>query len=231
VRFDREDAGNGGMEPYQPEEYAIPERMAVGGNFYMEKKLNVRDLTQLALLTAIILLMTFTPLGYLKIGVVEITFIMIPVVVGAVVMGPGVGAILGAVFGLSSFSQCFGMSAFGTMLFGVSPLRTFLVCMIPRVLMGWLCGLLFVALKKAFPNGIISYAVASLCGALINTVLFIAGLGLLFSDTMLGMATDSGISLLTFLISFITLNSLIEMGVCLVVGTAITKTVHQVVQK
>ena len=79
------------------------------------KKNKTRKLTQMALLTAIILLMAFTPLGYLRTGVVEITFIMIPVVVGAILMGPGAGAILGGVFGLTSFIQCFGMSALGPM--------------------------------------------------------------------------------------------------------------------
>ena len=57
------------------------------------KTMNSKTLTQMALLTAIILLMAFTPIGYLRVGVgVEITFIMIPVVVGAILIGPGAGA-------------------------------------------------------------------------------------------------------------------------------------------
>ena len=137
------------------------------------KKNKTRKLTQMALLTAIILLMAFTPLGYLRTGVVEITFIMIPVVVGAILMGPGAGAILGGVFGLTSFIQCFGMSALGAMLLQVNWFFTFVVCFVPRVLMGWLAGLIFKALYKVDKTRLVSFAVASLSGAVLNTIFFV----------------------------------------------------------
>ena len=72
----------------------------------------INKLVQLGLLTAIVILMAFTPLGYLRTAGLEITFIMIPVIVGAILLGPGAGALLGGVFGLTSFVQCFGMSPF-----------------------------------------------------------------------------------------------------------------------
>ena len=84
-----------------------------------------------ALLTALIIVMAFTPLGYLKSGAIEITFIPVPIVIGAVLLGPAGGAFLGAVFGITSFIQCFGMSTFGVALFSVSPLRTAIVCISP----------------------------------------------------------------------------------------------------
>lgn len=72
-----------------------------------------RKLVQMAILIAVMLILAFTPLGYLKVGAIEITFMTIPVVVGAIILGPAAGAVLGGVFGLTSFIQCFGMSAFG----------------------------------------------------------------------------------------------------------------------
>lgn len=72
-----------------------------------------RKLVQMAILIAVMLILAFTPLGYLKVGAIEITFMTIPVVVGAIILGPTAGAVLGGVFGLTSFIQCFGMSAFG----------------------------------------------------------------------------------------------------------------------
>ena len=75
-----------------------------------------RRLVQLAILVAIMLILAFTPLGYLKVGAIEITFMTIPVVIGAILLGPPAGAFLGGVFGLTSFIQCFGMSAFGSAL-------------------------------------------------------------------------------------------------------------------
>ena len=190
-------------------------------------KTNSRYLTQMALLTAIIILMAFTPLGYLRLGPIEITFIMIPVVVGAILLGPGAGAILGGVFGLTSFIQCFGMSAFGATLLQVSWFRTLVLCMVPRILMGWLSGLIFRALYRIDKTRLVSFATASLSGALLNTIFFVGGIGLLFYDTALNMAAQDGISVLGFLIAMISTNSIIEMGVCLVIGTAITKALYK----
>lgn len=71
----------------------------------------IRYLSELALLTALVLIMAYTPLGYLKTPWgVEITFIVIPVAVGSIILGPMAGGFLGLVFGLTSFFQCFGAS-------------------------------------------------------------------------------------------------------------------------
>ena len=70
----------------------------------MQKTNKVHKMTLTAILMAIILVMSFTPLGYLRVGPVAITFLTIPVVIGAVLLGPWYGAFLGAVFGATSFS-------------------------------------------------------------------------------------------------------------------------------
>ena len=88
-----------------------------------EKKFTTKQFVEMALLTAVIVLMAFTPIGYIKTFGLEITLIVVPVTVGAVTLGPLAGAVLGAVFGITSFLQCFGMSAFGTMLLGIQPDR------------------------------------------------------------------------------------------------------------
>lgn len=81
----------------------------------------IRKMVILAMLTAVIILMTFTPLGYLKLPFVEISFLMLPVALGAILLGPVAGAILGTVFGITSFIQCFGASALGAMLLSINP--------------------------------------------------------------------------------------------------------------
>lgn len=192
------------------------------------KTMNSKTLTQMALLTAIILLMAFTPIGYLRVGVgVEITFIMIPVVVGAILIGPGAGAVLGGMFGLTSFIQCFGMSGLGAMLLQVSWFRTMILCFVPRILMGWLSGVIFKALYKIDKTKLISFAVGSANGAILNTIFFVSAFGLLFYNTALGMAADGGVSVMGFLLSFVTLNSVLECAACLVLGTAITKALYK----
>ena len=70
-------------------------------------------LSRLALFSALILLLNYTPLGYIRVFALEITLIIIPVTLGAMLLGPADGAILGGVFGLTSFATCFGSSQFG----------------------------------------------------------------------------------------------------------------------
>ena len=67
------------------------------------KKFTTTQLTMLGLMAAVLLLMAYTPLGYLNIGPLAISFNVIPVAISAVVLGPTGGAIAGAIFGLTSF--------------------------------------------------------------------------------------------------------------------------------
>ena len=71
----------------------------------MKNRTNIRWLTQLALLVAILLVLNYTPLGYLQIGPLSASLLTVPVAIGAMTMGPTAGAILGGVFGATSFIQ------------------------------------------------------------------------------------------------------------------------------
>lgn len=113
----------------------------------MKNRTNIRWLTQLALLVAILLVLNYTPLGYLQIGPLSASLLTVPVAIGAMTMGPTAGAILGGVFGATSFIQALeGKSAMGSALFQVSPFGTFVVCFVARVLVGLCAGLIFKAL-------------------------------------------------------------------------------------
>ena len=104
---------------------------------------DVRYLVQLAVLTALLLLLEITGLGYIKTPVLEFTVMQVPVILGAIILGPGAGALLGGVFGLTSFWECFGKSTFGMQLLAIDPWATAVVCIVPRLLMGLCCGLIF----------------------------------------------------------------------------------------
>ena len=116
-----------------------------------KNKFTTSQLTVLGLMSGILLLMAYTPLGYLNIGPLAISFNVIPVAVSAVVLGPVGGAVTGAIFGLTSFGQCIGIggtSAMGADLFGISPVLAFLQRFIPRLLMGFCVGYIFRAVRK-----------------------------------------------------------------------------------
>lgn len=186
-------------------------------------------MVELAVLAAIILLLESTGLGMFKTFGLEFTILQVPVIIGAIVIGPAHGAALGAVFGLVSFWECFGKSLFGAALLSISPLLTFLVCVPTRTLMGWCCGMIFKGLEKFFKDtgaNIVPYIAGALGGALLNTVFFMGMLCLCFYRTeyiqgfvdMLG----SG-NVFHFIILFVGIQGLFEAVVCATLGTAVSK--------
>ena len=100
---------------------------------------DTRRLVRMAVLVAIIFLLAFTPLGYLVIGPIAATTIQMPVIIGAVLMGPTAGAILGGFFGLSALLKVItmpGADLFATTIMTYSPFLYIVIAMIPRILMG-----------------------------------------------------------------------------------------------
>ena len=109
-------------------------------------KFTTAQLTLLGLMIAILLVMSYTPLGYLNIGPLAISFNVIPVAISAILLGPVGGAVAGGVFGLTSFLQCIGVggtSAMGVMLFSINPFLAFVQRFIPRLLDGICLGYIF----------------------------------------------------------------------------------------
>ena len=85
-----------------------------------DKLSNPKFLAQLALLVAVELVMKITGLGSVPIGPIYMSFLTLPVAIGAILMGPLAGAILGGVFGIASFVDAIsGASAMGGVLFQV----------------------------------------------------------------------------------------------------------------
>lgn len=197
-------------------------------------KTSLLKLTQAAILTAIIFLLAFTPIGFLRIGVIEITFLVIPVAVGAVILGPAYGAFLGFVFGMVSFIQCFTGSPFGSALLSVSPIYTLILCVVPRTLMGFLSALIFKGMKLVTKNDFISCGISSMAAALLNTLLFMLTLIPLFGSTdyIREMMTSLGASdFLHFAVLFVGLNGLIEAAVSAVIGFAISSVIIRFLPK
>lgn len=194
-------------------------------------------MVELAVLLAILLMLEITGLGMFKTFGLELTILQIPVILGAIILGPSAGAILGGVFGLLSFWECFGKSQFGATLLGINPFLTFLVCVPTRILMGWLCGLIFRAMdrKLAGTKGdFASYVVASLSGALLNTLFFMTTLCLCFYHTeyIQGFASALGAgNVLLFIVLFVGVQGLVEAALCTVVGAGVGKGVRHALHR
>ncbi|MBQ9061930.1 MAG: ECF transporter S component [Eubacterium sp.] len=170
-------------------------------------------LVTIGLLTAILLLMAYTPLGYLNIGPLAITFNMIPVAIAAITLGPAGGAAVGAVFGLTSFLQCIGVggtSAMGAMLFSINPFLAFVQRMVPRVLDGFLLGFIFRGAKK-HTNAFVASSVTGFFAAFLNTVFFMSSLVLLFGNTSYIQEMMGGRNVIVFICVTVGINAVFEM--------------------
>ena len=146
------------------------------------KNNDLRTLTRLALLVAIELVMKAIGLGSVPMGPLYMSFLTLPIAVGAITMGPVAGAVLGGVFGAVSFYDAVtGASAMTGALFQVSPAGTFVVCFVARVLMGLCTALIFNALRKAMPkNEKLACFLGGLSAPVLNTVFFMGFLVLIF---------------------------------------------------
>lgn len=170
-----------------------------------------RHLVILSLLGAILLVLSWTPLGYLNIGPLAITFNMVPVAIGAVVLGPSGGAALGFVFGITSALQCVGIggtSAMGVILFGIDPVLAVLQRVIPRVLAGWIAGWVS-RLVRQWKPGLSGYA-TGLAAAALNTLLFMTALVMMFGSTDYLQGLMAGRNVVSFIIAFVGVNALVE---------------------
>lgn len=148
-------------------------------------KFTTAQLTLLGLMIAILLVMSYTPLGYLNIGPLAISFNVIPVAISAIVLGPVGGAVAGVVFGLTSFLQCIGVggtSAMGVMLFSINPFLAFVQRFIPRLLDGICLGYIFRGVRKV-SNTYVACAVTGFFSAFLNTLFFMSALVGLFGNT------------------------------------------------
>ena len=178
-------------------------------------------LTLFALLTALLIV-----LGYVNIpqpAGLSITFNMIPVAIAAIAMGISGGALMGGVFGLISFLQCFGLvgySGMGAVLVGINPVLCFIQRFCSRVLVGILAALVYRAVSKRL-NTYLSCLITGFCAAFFNTLFFMSSLVLLFGNTEYIQGLMAGRSVIAFIIASVGINAVVEMIVAAVVTGAV----------
>jgi uncharacterized membrane protein len=187
-----------------------------------KKTMDVRQMVTLSMLTAILLIMSYTPLGYLNIGPLAISLNMIPVGIGAITLGPVGSMFLGCMFGITSFLQCMGIggtSYMGVILFEINPFLAFVQRFLPRLLAGLISGWIYMGVRKAAGNTFACF-VTGFSAALLNTILFMAALVLLFGNTEYLQGLIGGRNIIVFACTFVGINAVVEMfAVTAAVGT------------
>ena len=192
-------------------------------------KFTTSQLTILGLMSGILFLMAYTPLGYLNIGPLAVTFNVLPVAICAVVLGPTGGAVAGAVFGLTSFLQAMGIggtSALGAALFQINPFLSAVQCFVPRILDGLLIGFIYRGMRKK-TNVYASCAVTGFFSAFLNTLFFMTALVVMFGNTEVIQNLMGGRNVIIGCCMMVGVNAISEMVsstiITAAVGTALSK--------
>ncbi len=147
---------------------------------------NILRLAQTALLVALVVVLQLLG-SFIKIGPLPMSFVLVPIVIGAFLLGPKTGAFLGFVFGvITAVMGITGVDAFSALLWGVNPIMFVVICLLKATLAGWGAGLIYKALNRLCKGkGITGVTVvASVCAPIINTGIFVLGMLVFFNDTM-----------------------------------------------
>lgn len=153
------------------------------------KKHDTRWMVSVALMGAIIIVLANTPLGMIQLPIIKATTVHIPVIIGAILLGPSAGAILGAVFGICSLISntmaptllSFAFSPFmsTTGIFGA--IKAIWVSVGCRILIGVAAGWLWKLLEKVKVNQVIALPIVGFVGSMVNTIAVMGSIYVLFA--------------------------------------------------
>ena len=139
------------------------------------KKHDTRWLVSVALMAAIIIVLANTPLGMIQLPVIKATTVHIPVILGAILLGPSAGAILGGVFGICSVVS---NTMTPTLLsFAFSPFMS--GC---RILLGVAAGWLWILFRKVKLNEVIALPIVGFAGSIFHTIIVMGSIYVLFAQ-------------------------------------------------
>ena len=149
------------------------------------KPYDTRWMVGVALMAAIVILLSNTPLGMIQLPIIKATTVHIPVIIGAVLFGPLAGSILGGIFGICSMVS--NTTAPTLLSFAFSPflsttgisgmLKALWISIGCRILIGLASGWLWIGLKKRRLNDLIALPIVGFIGSMVNTLLFWTGWG------------------------------------------------------
>ena len=189
-------------------------------------RLNVTKMVELAVLTALVVVFQLLS-NFMQFGPVAFSLALVPVVIGALMLGPLAGAYLGAVLGLVNFIASFS-NVFLLTLFQSSPVLYILVCFGKTILAGLVAGLIYKAFcrKREF----LGVCLASLSAPVVNTGVFLVFMALFFRGAMIDFFGAENVgNIWTFvMVSIITFNFFIEFGVNAVLCVAVERIIHAV---
>lgn len=163
------------------------------GHTMKTQKTDIRWMVSVALMAAIVILLANTPLGMIQLPIIKATTVHIPVIIGAILLGPLAGAILGAVFGVCSLISntmaptllSFAFSPFMSTTGLLGAAKAIWISVGCRILIGVVAGWLWIFFKKIKMNKkiyqVIALAITGFVGSMVNTITVMGSIYILFA--------------------------------------------------
>lgn len=154
------------------------------------KKMDTRYMATLAMFCGILLVMGATGIGFIPLPVIKATTMHIPVILGAVLLGPAAGAVLGGVFGLCSIWA--NTTSPGLLAFAFSPfmtteglpgvLKSLWIALGCRILLGVIAGWLWKGMKRVLKQDYLALPVTAAIATISHTILVMGSIYLLLAQ-------------------------------------------------
>lgn len=178
---------------------------------------SVKNLTLLALLTALVAVFQcigmIIPIGF-NVG----AFALVPIVIGAAMLGPVAGLWLGLVFGIivlatGSASAFYPLGFIKEPFFGI--LQTVIVVLLKGGLAGWVSGIIYRALEKK--NSFLAIVISSVTCPIVNTGVFVLACFTVFLPGISGWASGAGKDILAYVfLTLVGINFFVELSISVV---------------
>lgn len=203
------------------------------------KKMDTRYMATLAMLCGIVLVMGMTGIGFIPLPVIKATTMHIPVILGAILLGPNAGAVLGAVFGLCSIWSntvtpgllSFAFSPFLSNEGMVGVCKSMWIALGCRVLFGYAAGWLWKLFKKFFKQDYLALPISAAVSTLLHTFLVMGSIYILLAQQY-AFAKNVGITAVFGLImGTVTASGIPEAIVAAILVTVIGKALLQLMNR
>ena len=188
----------------------------------------IKRMAAVALLMALVVVMQFVSGLIPPVGGFSISLVLIPVVLGSALYGPGVGALLGGTFGAIVFINCVtGADPGGAMVLQANPVLCFIVVMAKGILAGFASGWVYKLLKGK--NTYLAMLCAAIICPIVNTGVFVVCMLTFFKD-VLSIWAGGGDLLAYVLTGLVVANFLPELAINVVFSPAGQRIIHVVVK-
>ena len=202
----------------------------------MEKKksfFSARNITFLAVLVALVVVLQVFG-GYFKIGATSLSFVLVPIILGGMLLGVWSGALLGFIFGLVVIIDALcGLDPFTMYLLSEQPVMTVLLCLLKGTMAGVVSALVFKAIAKK--HKYVAVFVSAALAPIVNTGIFVLG-ALLITEPINAYLSAAGLDIAglspfyIILVICVGVNFFVEFAINLVLAPALY-TVETVVEK